>query len=167
VEENHNFYIATNSDPILVHNSGKSDFVDQMAIGYNRNYGWKVAYVSPENKPNKIHAGKLIAKICGQWIHTPQQINTEWFNKASDLINDNFKFIDLANGFDLESVLEKARQMVFKFGIKVLVIDPYNKVRLKESINKPITEYTNDYLIKIDEFARKSTKARGGGNQGI
>jgi twinkle protein len=135
--------------------SGKSDFVDQMTLGYNRNYGWKVAYASPENKPNKIHAGKLIAKICGQWIHTPQQINTEWFNKASDLINDNFKFIDLANGFDLESVLEKARQMVFKYGIKVLVIDPYNKVRLKESINKPITEYTNDYLIKIDKFARK------------
>ena len=28
--------------------SGKSDFVDQMCIGYNRNYGWKTAYASPE-----------------------------------------------------------------------------------------------------------------------
>ena len=28
VEGNDNFYLATNSDPILVHNSGKSEFTD-------------------------------------------------------------------------------------------------------------------------------------------
>ena len=28
--------------------SGKSDWVDQMAIGYNLNYGWKTAFASPE-----------------------------------------------------------------------------------------------------------------------
>ena len=42
--------------------SGKSDFVDQMCIGYNKNYGWKTAYASPENKPNYVHAHKLIRK---------------------------------------------------------------------------------------------------------
>jgi twinkle protein len=37
----------------------------------------------------------------------------------------------------------------------VLVIDPFNKIRLKASLNKNINEYTNDYLMRIDEFARK------------
>ena len=29
--------------------SGKSDFVDQMVVGYNKQYGWKTAFASPEN----------------------------------------------------------------------------------------------------------------------
>ena len=28
--------------------SGKSDFVDQMVVGYNKNYSWKTAFASPE-----------------------------------------------------------------------------------------------------------------------
>jgi twinkle protein len=41
--------------------SGKSDFVDQMVVGYNRNYGWKTAFASPENQPTYLHAHKLNA----------------------------------------------------------------------------------------------------------
>jgi len=80
---------------------------------------------------------------------------TDWYKLAIDVIDHNFKFIDLDGSFDLERVLEKTKSLIFKFGIKVLVIDPYNKVRLKSSINKNINEYTNDYLLMIDEFARK------------
>jgi len=75
--------------------SGKSDFVDMMTLGYNKKYAWKTAYASPENKPNKIHAGKLISKICGQWINTKEQINTDWYKLTTDVIDYNFKFIDL------------------------------------------------------------------------
>ena len=136
--------------------SGKSDFVDQLCVDYNNIYGWKIAYASPENKPNKIHAGKIISKLSGEWINKREQIHTDWYKKTIDKINSDFKFIDLnEKGYDLESVLEKTKSLIFKFGIKVLVIDPYNKVRLKSSLNKNITEYTNDYLAMIDEFARK------------
>ena len=41
--------------------SGKSDFVDQMCVGYNKNYGWKTGFASPENTPNYLHAHKLNA----------------------------------------------------------------------------------------------------------
>jgi twinkle protein len=40
--------------------SGKSDFVDQMVVGYNANYGWKTAFASPENAPTYLHAHKLM-----------------------------------------------------------------------------------------------------------
>ena len=36
-----------------------------------------------------------------------------------------------------------------------MVIDPYNKVKLKSSDDTNINKYTNDYLLTIDEFARK------------
>ena len=35
------------------------------------------------------------------------------------------------------------------------MIDPFNKVRLKSSLGKKDTEYTNDYLNEIDMFCRK------------
>lgn len=145
-------YIAVTGIP----SSGKSDFVDMMCLGYNRNYGWKIAYASPENKPNTIHAGKLISKICGLWVNKSEYISTDWFKKAVSFIDTNFKFIDLKESYDLESVLAKTQQLIFKHGIKVLVIDPYNKVRLKSSLSKNVNEYTNDYLLMIDEFARKN-----------
>jgi len=145
-------YIVVTGKP----SSGKSDFVDMMCLGYNHNYGWKIAYASPENKPNKIHAGKLISKICGQWVNKLEYTGTEWFKKTVAFMDDNIKFIDLKESYDLESVLAKTQQLIFKYGIKVLVIDPYAKVRLKGSLNKQVTEYTNDYLIMIDEFCRNN-----------
>ena len=42
--------------------SGKSDFVDQMVVGYNQRYSWKTAYASPENVPTFLHAHKLMRK---------------------------------------------------------------------------------------------------------
>jgi len=133
--------------------SGKSDFVDQMCIGYNLQYGWKIAYASPENKPNVIHASKLEAKICGQWISKPEQINSLWHKSAKEFIDNNFKFIDL-DRFELDEVLSKTKRLISKFGIKVLVVDPYNKVKLKSAANKNVNDYTNEYLNRIDEFAR-------------
>jgi twinkle protein len=135
--------------------SGKSDWVDEICIGYSFQYGWRTAYASPENKPNVIHASKLEAKICGQWVNKKEQINSLWHKTAKEYIDSNFKFIDL-DSYDLDEVLIKAKRLISKFGVKVLVIDPYNKVRLKASLSKNINDYTNDYLNKIDEFARNN-----------
>jgi len=134
--------------------SGKSDFVDMLCLLYNSRYGWKTAYASPENIPYVIHAGKLISKVCGKWVDK-SDVQTDWYGMAKEYIHDTFKFIELQS-FALEDVLQKAKALIRKFGIKVLVIDPYNKVRLKDSLNKNITEYTNDYLVRVDEFARQN-----------
>ena len=149
VKTNENFI----ANGISVKNSGKSELVDSMCIGYNLNYGWKVAYASPENKPNVIHASKIEAKLVGQWVNSKAQLETDWHKKAKEYIDGNFKFIDLER-FTLESVLAKAKEMIRRYGIKVLVIDPYNKVRLHASLGKQVNDYTNDYLAMVDEFAR-------------
>jgi len=146
-----NQYIVVVGEP----SSGKSDWVDEMVIGYNNLYKWKIGFASKENKPNEIHAAKLAAKLSGQWINNEQQINTEWFENCKVFLHENFKFIDLKESYDLKSVLDKAAEMVKSFGIKVLVIDPFNKIKLKESANKGVNDYTSDYLNMIDDFCTK------------
>ena len=107
--------------------SGKSDFVDQMIIGYNANYGWKTAYASPENHPTYLHAHKLMRKT---WQGMPrvEDIKTDRWNQIADHVNDNYYFIDMER-YTLESVLRKGAELVKRKGIKCLVIDPFNKVR--------------------------------------
>lgn len=142
-------YIVVTGKP----SSGKSDWVDMMCLGYNRLYGWKTAYASPENKPNKIHAGKLLSKIAGQWVNKKEYLTESWYKKSKEFINENFKFIDMER-YNLDDVLKKTRELIFRFGIKVLVIDPYNKVRL-EGKYSDANDYTREYLAKIDEFCKK------------
>lgn len=135
--------------------SGKSDFVDQMTVGYNMMYGWKTAYASTENYPQYLHIDKLIRKLYGK---TPKYEDTkkEDWKKCVRHINDNFFFIDYEDGFDLEKVLQKGEELVKRMGIRCLVIDPFNKVRDKENLNLSITDYTNMYLNKIDSFCKKN-----------
>lgn len=143
-------YIVVTGKP----SSGKSDWVDQMCLGYCMRYGWKIAMASPENQPCQIHAGKLMSKLAGKWVNRKEYLTESWYRKGKEFIHDNFKYIELKR-FGMTEVLEKAKQLIYKHGIKVLVIDPYNKVRLQESLHKNVNDYTNDYLLKIDEFAKE------------
>lgn len=130
---------------------GKSDWVDQMTIGYAINYDWPIAYASPENIPQKIHYQKLWKKAAGK---RAADTNDE-FQLIHDWIKEHFFLMDFEKGFNLTSILDKAKELIKRKGIKCLVIDPYNKCINKDSkelLNTP--NYVSEYLYLIDEFAR-------------
>jgi len=133
--------------------SGKSDFVDQMVVGYNNQYGWKTAFASPENQPTYLHAHKLMRKT---WQDMPTQgdIGGDKWLEVTQKVNDNYFFIDMER-YTLESVLKKGAELVKRKGIKCLVIDPYNKVRDTNAVSDDVNRYTMDYLAKIETFAKK------------
>ena len=138
--------------------SGKSEIVDQMCIGYSLKYDYKVAFASIENKPNSLHYQKLIRKLNG---YAPKEKKD--FNKSYELCEDyaenHFYMIDLKDGYDLERVLLKAEELVYRKGIRILVVDPFNKVHYKGKVEyisgNRTNDYANTYLSKLDEFGRK------------
>jgi len=133
--------------------SGKSDFVDQMVVGYNRNYSWKTAFASPENAPTYLHAHKLMRKTW-EGMPTSADIHGDKWNKVANHVNDNYFFIDMER-YTLESVLRKGAELVKRKGIKCLVIDPFNKVRDVDCKTEDVNRYTMEYLTKIETFAKK------------
>ena len=133
--------------------SGKSDFVDQMVVGYNANYGWKTAFASPENAPTYLHAHKLMRKTWGD-MPTRSDIGTDKWKQVAEHVNDNYFFIDMER-YTLESVLRKGAELVKRKGIKCLVIDPFNKVRDVDCKTEDVNRYTMEYLTKIEIFAKK------------
>mgnify|MGYP003675021199 FL=1 len=133
--------------------SGKSDFVDQMVVGYNRNYGWKTAFASPENAPTYLHAHKLMRKTW-EGMPTAADIHGDKWNQIADHCNTNYFHIDMER-YTLESVLRKGAELVKRKGIKCLVIDPFNKVRDIDCKTEDVNRYTMEYLTKIEVFAKK------------
>jgi twinkle protein len=133
--------------------SGKSDFVDQMVVGYNNNYGWKTAYASPENQPVYLHAHKLMRK---HWQDMPNvgDIGNDKWQQVTNHVNDNYFFIDM-DKYSLESVLHKGAELVKRKGIKCLVLDPFNKIRDVDCKSDDVNRYTMDYLAKIEAFCKK------------
>ena len=136
-----------------VPSSGKSDFVDRMIVGYQQKYGWKTAFASPENKPTFLHAHKLMRKI-GNWMPNKTDIGSDKWNEVANIVNDNFFFIENER-YDLDSVLNKGAQLVKRKGIKCLVIDPYNKIKMNGAANMSIPDATMEYLTRIEAFAKK------------
>ena len=136
-----------------VPSSGKSDFVDRMVLGYNLKYGWKTAYASPENQPVFLHGHKLIRKMWGS-MPTKEDIKSDKWNEITTHINDNFYFIDMER-YDLDAVLKKGAELVKRKGIKCLVIDPFNKVKMLDGTSLSVVDYTMEYLTRIDAFCKK------------
>ena len=135
-----------------VPSSGKSDFVDQMVVGYNHKYAWKAAFASPENVPTYLHAHKLMRKV---WQRMPSRddIGTDEWNRIKEHCSDNFFHIDMER-YTLDAVLKKGAELVKRKGIKVLVIDPFNKVRDIDG-SDDVNKYTMEYLQKIEIFCKK------------
>ena len=119
--------------------SGKSDFVDQMVVGYNQQYGWKTAFASPENAPTYLHAHKLMRKVWGD-MPTKGDIGRDKWNQVADHVNDSFFFIDMER-YTLESVLRKGAELV--------------KRRDIDCTTEDVNRYTMEYLTKIETFAKK------------
>lgn len=134
---------------------GKSDFVDQIVIGHNLSKGYKVAYCSPENKPSFLHVDKICRKLYGKKVQNKEELDSESFKIIENHVQDNFYFVEYEDGYSLENVLAKGAELVKRKGIKILVIDPFNKVPLKGSNRGDSNQYTTDYLNQIDTFCKK------------
>lgn len=134
--------------------SGKSEFIDEIAERLNVRYGWKFAMFSPENAPLAYHAAKLVEKFTGKRF-SKKTLDADLYKKAKEHLEENFFFIVPKDNFKLDNILDKAKSLVRRKGIKALVIDPFN--RLENEIPSGMTEtnYISKALDKLTEFAQK------------
>jgi len=137
-----------------VPNFGKSEFLDFMLVRLNRLYGWKSLYFSPENYPIGYHLQKLVSKISGKPFEKNKLTENE-LNIAIDYIADNFFFLNYETVDTLDNILECAEQLIQDEKIKVLVIDPYNRLEHQRPSNLTETEYISKLLDRLSNFAKK------------
>ncbi len=133
---------------------GKSEFVDEIVVKLNLMYGFKFGYFSPENYPSTYLYSKLIPKITG-CPFSKDRLNIFDYNQAKEYLNDNIFNIYPEDNLTIDSILDKAKYLVKKRGIKGLVIDPYNKLEHQMSNGTSETNYISKLLDKIIMFAQR------------
>lgn len=136
-------------------NQGKSEVLDQIAILLNLRHNWKFGIFSPENYPLELHVSKLAEKVIGQRFKGYNKMSVADKDMAKDYLNDNFFFISPDDeNFTLDNILSKAKQLVLRYGITGLIIDPFN--RLEHQIPHGISEtnYIGKILDQMDAFCK-------------
>lgn len=132
--------------------SGKSEFIDEIAERLNMRYGWRFAYFSPENAPLAYHASKLIEKFTGKKFGK-DTLSFGEYKQVKKHLEENIFFISPKDDFRLETILERAKFLVRRKGIKALVIDPYNRLE-DESEGQNETKYISKQLDRLTNFAQ-------------
>lgn len=137
-----------------VPSSGKSEFIDEMCVRLNNRYGWRAGFFSPENMPLEYHAAKLTEKIVGCKLGNGSMCSAD-YAAAKRHIADNFFHIMPEEDSSLSSVLKKAAVLVRRRGIKILVIDPFNRLDPEGSERLSETQIISRQLDMMTSFAQR------------
>jgi twinkle protein len=132
---------------------GKTYLLNYLLVRLNLLHNWKMAFFSPEFYPVSLHISQVIETIGGKRFESANY-NQMVYEKMKNYLCSNMFWID-PNDTDISSVMERAKYLIKKRGIKVLVIDPFNALTDKERKNQKQDEYISDFLQKLRWFARK------------
>jgi twinkle protein len=140
--------------------TGKSEFLDYIISGLATKENWRFGVFSFENQPIELHDAKWAEKIVGKAFAFRKDPNNRISKQALDAvlneIFDKFKVIEVTKiDKSVDGVLAKAEELVNKYGIKGVVIDPYNKMLHNVPAGMTETNYINLVMTKITDFAKK------------
>ena len=133
---------------------GKSEFLDEMAVRLSLHHGWRCAWFSPENFPVTLHHPKLIEKLVGKRFVQKVMSSME-FEAAVDYLSHNFYDILPEEGYQVDTILERAEALVRRKGIRMFILDPYNCLEHQIPTGQSETQYISEFLEKLRSFARR------------
>lgn len=133
---------------------GKSEYLDWLISRFIIKQQFKAAYFSPENFPLELHFSKLSEKIIGRQLPDFSENEIE---KITTYLNEYAFFIKPRDeGYTLEQILENAKKLIFLHGIKILVIDPWNRLEHQMQNSQSETNYVSQQLSKLLTFAQNN-----------
>lgn len=137
--------------------SGKSEFLDYITSSLAVNEGWRFGVFSFENQPTYLHDQKIAEKIVGKAFafrkDKSHRISEHELEITFDTLDDRFKTIDKTQAdTSVDGILEKSKELIYRYGIKGLVIDPFNKI-LHKCSNMYDPSYINEFMSKLTNFA--------------
>lgn len=133
--------------------SGKTEFLEEMAIRLNLKYDWKVGFFSPESLPIQLHASRIISRIVGKKFGK-DAIPINEYKQIKGYVNDNFFFVE-PETYELDVIMEKFKFLVRRKGVKVVVVDPYNSLSIGDKSGNT-ADHVNELLDKMQRFARRN-----------
>ena len=137
-------------------NHGKSNWLDQLIVNLNRQHGWKFGIFSPEHGVAS-HVRRLSEKVLGMpFDNGPSpRMGRSQLEGAMKKMDGNFYFVESQEALpNIDWILDRARIGVRRFGLRGIVIDPYNMIDSKRDGNKREDEHIRDLISECKSFCR-------------
>lgn len=135
---------------------GKSQFLDALTVNLARAHGWSVGICSPENLPVSRHVAKLIEQYSGfPFREGPsKRVPQEEVVTALNWLHAHFVFIAPEESLTIPGLMDTAKRLVARHGIRGLIIDPWNEFEHTRPSGQTETESICHALTQIRRFAR-------------
>jgi twinkle protein len=139
-----------------VPNIGKSRFFNNLFVNMAKIHKWPITIFSGESQVKPFLARELgeiyLGKAPDRWTSDDRKV-------AHAFVERFFSFIDydprtFEGEIDVDTVLDHAATAVFRYGTKMLVLDPWNELEHKRDRNVSLTEYVGLSIQKMKRFAR-------------
>lgn len=134
---------------------GKSIYLDQISLRLCLNENWTFAICSPESYPTAFYYSRLIKRLVGKKF-SKNNISREMLFESKEWIKNRYHLIAPPAGYDLDEILERARLLVLKKGIKGLIIDPWNRIESNMPNGYNPIKWVQERLDKIIRFNQKN-----------
>jgi len=138
---------------------GKSNFMDHVSIELCRNAGWKVAVFSPENPSPEVWLVRLMEIYTGLSFESGSynRMSKDILKQALDWVDSNmFYIMPDSDTFSLDDVLATANNLIRRYGINMLIIDPWNNLEMQMAKGETENLYVGRTLAKMRMFAMKT-----------
>ena len=139
---------------------GKSEWLDELVVRLNLRTGWKAAYFTPENSPLYHHETKILEKVIGKRFPQKKRrddinyIEPDEFDRGLEYIAENYHYINpQVNDMKIDVILKSADYIVQRYGIKILVLDPYNYIEKEMEREWQLNQWDSQTISKIRDFA--------------
>lgn len=151
------FTVATKQWTLVtgIPGSGKSEWLDALAVNLAESANWDFAFYSPENYPTETHLAKIVEKR----VRLPfgrgpnERMTVMQRDEASEWALDHF--IWLAPAYkDFESLLAAAQQFRRTDRKFAVVLDPWNTLEHLRPSAQTETDYVNEALTEITNKSR-------------
>ena len=138
-----------------VPNMGKSEWMDSVMINMIQSYGWKFGVFSAENFPVEHHLLKLVGKFTGKPFWGDEKLDEDTARSSMKILNEHIKFIGTQeDSVTIESIIEQAKILNFRFGLNGLIIDPWNTLEHKFGDGENETLYVSRVLAQLSAFSK-------------
>lgn len=126
---------------------GKSTWVMNLLVNMYRKHGWRSAVFSPE-MPMAPHLRDKFRRIIGG--ECPDHV----IQHAIGFIGGNPSGED-EEDYTVKWLIDRATEAVFRDGVKILVVDPWNEMEHARKPGESVTEYTNWAIKLLKRFGRQ------------
>jgi len=138
--------------------SGKSNVIDNLCINLSLNHNWRFGLFSPENHPVDRHLQTLLEKLTTKSFFSStfgERMVKPEIEEGLEFLKERFKFIVPKDKIiTVDIILNYARILCLQYGIKGLIIDPWNEIEHDQKSGEREDQYISRQLTKIRRFAR-------------